>query len=103
MKINTIFVIVAAVVLVGCRGRNDPETIAANRVNANSPEFVTDTPKGKLYRIMIDMGITTSSDRVYYFDRSNEVNINQTVKQGKTSHVETTVVIDGVEYIRKEN
>ena len=94
------FACVAAFVLIGCRGRNDPETLAVNRVNTNSPEFVADTPKGKLYRIMIDMG-STPSDRVYYFEYSNEVNVNQTVKQGKTSHVETTVILDGVEYIRK--
>jgi hypothetical protein len=102
MKNKIILSIVTAIIFTACRGRNDPETLEANRANAQSPEFVADTPKGKLFRINIDMGSTGSKDRIYYFDTNNEtININRDVKHGKTSRVETTVIINGVEYIRK--
>lgn len=102
MKNKIILSIITAIIFTGCRERNDPETLEANRVNAQTPEFVADTPKGKLFRINIDMGSTRSKDRIYYFDTNNEtININRDVKHGKSSRVETTVIIDGVEYIRK--
>jgi hypothetical protein len=102
MKIKTLLTIFSIVFFTGCRDRNDPETRAINHMNANSPTFIADTPKGKLYRIDIDMGSAVSGDRIYYFDGTNEtININSTIKSGKSSRVQTVVIIDGVEYIRK--
>ena len=104
MKIKTfVIVVVAIVALTGCRDRNDPQTKANNWVNANTPEFVVDTPKGKLFRIWIDMGSGKHPDRIYFFENAtnNTISVNKTISNGKSSHVETTVVIDGVEYIRK--
>lgn len=103
MKIKIIFAILAGFILVGCIGPSDPQTKAKNKINANSPEFVADTSKGKLYRIWIDMGSSHNADRVYYFENAtnNEITVNETVSNGKTSHTQTVVIIDGVEYIRK--
>lgn len=102
MKNKIILSIITVIVFTGCRDRNDPETLSANRANAQSPEFVADTAKGRLFRINIDMGSAAHADRIYYFDSTNEtININSDVKSGKSSRVETTVIINGVEYIRK--
>lgn len=101
MKNKTILIVVAAITLCGCRDGNDPETKAINSVNANAPEFIANTPKGKLYRINIDIGSGIRPDRIYFFENSNEVNINRTISSGKTTRPEATVLIDGVEYIRK--
>ena len=97
---NKFIILLAAVALVGCRDENDPETRAINQVNANSPVFVADTPKGKLYRIAINRG-NQHPDRVYYFDNSNEVNVNQTKSSGKASQVETSIIVNGKEYVPK--
>lgn len=103
---NRIILLVAAVgVLTGCdfKGRNDPETISKNQVNANFPEFVADTPKGKLYRIWINMGSQSDQDRVYYFDTdTNSVTVNSTIKAGKTFHTQASLIINGVEYVPKK-
>ena len=104
MKIKTFFIVVAAIAtLTGCRGVSDPETRAINSINAKSPEFVADTSKGKLFRIWIDMGASGRHDRVYFFEdtTNNTISINETMGSGKSSHTETIVVINGVEYIRK--
>jgi hypothetical protein len=102
MNTKLFVLLIAATSLVGCRRENDPETRAINQVNANAPEFVANTPKGKLYRIIIDIGAGRHEDRIYYFENSNEVNINKTIQSGKTSRTETSVIIDGKEYILKQ-
>ena len=102
MKLNTLLAIAAVAIFTGCRPANSPVTYAINQANANSPEFVADTPMGKLYRINIDRGSEVRQDRIYFFDKNtNIVNINSTIQSGKFSHVQSVVIIDGVEYIRK--
>lgn len=103
--INNLIICVLIVLLAGCRDRHDPETLAINNINAKRPEFVADTPAGKLYRIWVDMG-SLHHDRVYYFDTNNTVSINNThnIQSGKTTQsiTETVVVIDGKKYLLKE-
>lgn len=84
MKLKTISILtVAIVVLSGCRGRNDPETMSINIKNENSPEFVADTPKGKLFRIWIDIGSDRNADRVYFFENNTNLTVNMTISNGK--------------------
>ena len=99
MKNKFLFCFVAAFGLAGCRMEHDPETKRINQSNANAPEFIVDTPRGKLYRINIDRG-QSNDDRVYWFENSDGVSINTTIKSGKTYHTET-IMVDGIEYIRK--
>lgn len=101
MKIKFIAVIAASLALVGCRDQNDPETRIINQKNASNPEFVADTPKGKLYRIKIDIGSGKHNDRIYFFENSNDVTVNQTVAQGKNHHTQATVIVNGKEYVPK--
>lgn len=90
----------AIIILVGCRGPNDVDTRARNTESAYQPEFVANTPKGKLFRIWLDMGSSMQADRVYYFENdTNTITLNKT--SGKNHHVEAIVVIDGIEYIKK--
>lgn len=65
--------------------------------SASSPEFVTDTPKGKLYKIIIyrDFG---RNDRVYFLDTNSPITINSDENKGA---VKSIIIIDGAEYIRK--
>ena len=93
---------ISIVAFVGCRERNSPETQALNYQYGKNPEFVTETVKGNLYRIWVDMGQNQSHDRIYFFENdTNTITLNSTIRHSKSSHVQATMVIDGVEYIRK--
>lgn len=99
MKIKLIFLfVVLSIISSGCE-RSDHEIQQLNQVNANSPELIATTPRGNLYKIIIDRG--GPIDRVYYFDNAtSSVTVNRTVQSGKVVHTET-IMLDGVEYIRK--
>lgn len=98
-KFNWLFI---ALLVVGCRPENSPETRLINQNNAKSPQFVVDTPRGKLYRINIDRGEGNYPDRIYFFDTAtNSVTVNSTVANGKSSYTKAVLVVDGVEYVPK--
>ena len=101
MKKSFSFCIVA-LLLLGCRPENSPETRLINQNNAKSPQFVVDTPRGKLYRINIDRGECSQPDIIYFFDMdTNSVTVNSTVSNGKSSYTKAVLVVDGVEYVPK--
>lgn len=99
MKNKNILLFLAGIVfLTGC---DVPEARKIDtEYSAKNPEFVVDTPKGKLYRITIYQKHGWN-DRIYFFETNNTVNINTDEGRGKSRNVKTTVIIDGVEYIQK--
>ena len=91
----------------GCTPSNDPVVRATNKSNlSKSGEYIGTFDDGRsLYRYIIDNG--SAYDHYVYIVKTDEgvegeKSINYPVKSGKNStRIETIVVIDGVEYIRK--
>jgi len=96
MKNNILFSLIISSFLIGCM--ESPQDLnKLTKESASSPEFVTDTPKGKLYKIIIyrDFG---RNDRVYFLDTNSPITINSDENKGA---VKSIIIIDGAEYIRK--
>ena len=96
--------LVLAAFLTGC---DTPEK-AQERMNntayfASHPQLIaTNTAKGNLYRFQVDIGRGSQNHWVYYFDNStNTITINNVEPVGKSSY-NKVVVIDGVEYIKRD-
>lgn len=106
MKNKLFFCVVAALALVGC-GPATPQQIAStqaeNQNNSKNPTLVATTPQGNLYLIFIRPYAKNDQhyDRVYYFDTNATVTVNTEVKHGKHSVTETTVLVNGKEYVPK--
>ena len=99
----SLFALLVVVSLTGCENRNDPSVRATNQHFANNPEFVADTPHGKLFRIWVDMGSSYHADRVYFFEKdTNSITVNETHPSGKTSYSSAVLLINGVEYVPKQ-
>lgn len=92
---------------VGCTPANDPTVRAANRGHLSGDgEYIgTFKDKRNLYRYYIENG-SAHTHYVYVVRAENgveqEKSINYEVSQGKTTRTETIVLIDGVEYIKKQ-
>lgn len=101
MKYSSLIIAaLVSLVLVGCRGPNDPETHTINQYNATHPNLVMrGTPKGDLYMIIYDFSSDSHGKHyIYYFENStNTVTINSIERAGKTSYTKV-IVVDGVEY-----
>lgn len=104
---NKLFVcIIAALALVGC-GPATPSQIASmqaeNQNNSSNPMLVATTPQGKLYLIFVRPYPKNVDhyDRVYFFDTNATVSVNAEVKHGKHSTTETSVIVNGKEYVPK--
>ena len=104
---NKLFVcVVAALALVGC-GPATPSQIASmqaeNQNNSSNPMLVATTPQGKLYLIFVRPYPKNENhyDRVYFFDNNPTVSVNAEVKHGKQNVTETTVLVNGKEYVPK--
>jgi hypothetical protein len=93
--------IVATLLMVGCTSKE--EARQQTKHNFQTPELVQEnTPKGKLWRVEIIQPGGAYSHWVYWFDNSsNTISVNYSIPSGK-SHVNQSIVIDGVEYIPKE-
>ena len=106
MKIKFIAVIAAALALVGC-GPATPSQIASmqaeNQNNSSNPTLVATTPQGKLYLIFVRPYAKNNNhyDRVYFFDNNPTVSVNAEVKRGKQNVTETSVLVNGKEYVPK--
>ncbi len=98
---------VSSLVLVGCTPANDPTVRAANRGHLSGEgEYIgTFKDKRSLHRYYINNG-SAHAHYVYVVRTENgveqEKSINYEVSQGKTTRTETIVVIDGVEYVKKQ-
>jgi hypothetical protein len=110
MKNKLFICIVAALALVGCAPPS-PQEIAAmqakmeaeNQTRSSNPTLVATTPQGNLYLIFVRPYPRNESryDRVYFFDTNATVSINAEVKHGKHNVTETSVLINGKEYVPK--
>lgn len=76
---------------------------AENQKNSGNPQLVATTPQGNLYLIFVRPNPKNESyyDRVYFFDTNATVSINTEVKHGKHNVTETSVLINGKEYVPK--
>ena len=102
MKRNKLFCLfVGALLFAGCNDIASPEVRAINQSNVNDPTFVADTPKGKLYQIVIDRGSGRSPDRIYYFENDTNITVNSTVPQGKNRVTTAVLIVNGIEYVPK--
>lgn len=65
--------------------------------------LVATTPQGKLYLIFVRPYPKNNDhyDRVYFFDNNPTVSVNSEVKHGKHSVTETSVLVNGKEYVPK--
>ena len=103
---NYLIFIVAALALVGC-GPATPSQIASmqaeNQNNSINPMLVATTPQGKLYLIFVRPYPKNENhyDRVYFFDNNPTVSVNTEVKHGKHTVTETSVLVNGKEYVPK--
>lgn len=95
----------AVLLLTGCNP--SPQEIATmqaeNQNNSNNPTLVATTPQGKLYLIFVRPYPKNNNqyDRVYFFDNNDSVSINAEVKHGKQNVTETSVLVNGKEYVPK--
>ena len=106
MKNKLFICIVAALAFVGCGNPATPSQIASmhaeNQNNSSNPTLVASTPQGNLYLIFIRPDAKYRDyDRVYFFDTNTTVSINADVKRGKRTVTETSVIINGKEYVPK--
>lgn len=96
----------AIVALVGCKPT--PEEIVkqknTNSKLANSPRLVAETPQGNLYLIFSQPYVNRNDieDRIYFFDTNKTVSVNSERRQGKFNVTETTVIVNGKEYVPKQ-
>ena len=96
----------ATIALVGCAPPT-PQQIAVqqaeNTANSNSPQLIASTPQGNLYLIFVRPfpKQTEKFDRIYFFDTNKTVTINSDHTQGKSTITETTVLVNGKEYVPK--
>lgn len=101
MKIIQILSIISFLSLVSCDGPNDPAPMAATKSSFENPEKVGTLQDGReVFCAKRDME-SNSHPRYIYFV-GNTITANHTVPQGKTSYNQVTVLIDGVEYVRKD-
>ena len=98
---------IAALALVGCAPPSQQEIAAMQTENQNhssNPTLVATTPQGKLYLIFVRPYPKSKYhyDRVYFFDTNATVSINAEVKHGKHNVTETSVIVNGKEYVPKQ-
>ncbi len=82
-------------------GEGTKEEIQGLNANSfNEPTLVGDIPGvGTIKMVEYRTGLNkNSADRIYFIDKSQPITANQDIKEGKTTKVQTTVFIDGIEY-----
>lgn len=88
--------------LVSCGKKTEKEKTELNTSAAKSPESIVDLPGiGNIKMVEVYYRGGHRPDRVYYINKSQPISVNSDVQQGKTSVVETVVIINGEEYIKK--
>jgi hypothetical protein len=93
------FLVLFALIFVGCNDRNDPKIVSINENTLlGNGEYVGKLSNGNVVRrYEINMG-DKSNHFVYIIDNNPAVTMNQSVSNGDTSVNETNVVIDGTRY-----
>ncbi len=83
-----------------CKRPNDKEPLEKTKKSFGSPEKIGTLSDGReIFLVVRDMG--SGHDHNIYFVGSSAT-LNQAVSQGKTTVNQITVLIDGVEYTKKE-
>lgn len=93
--------LIVAVSIVGCTDENSHEVRIANKENFSSPKEVGVLPNGQVVkRVTLERG-AHHNHYIYFADGA--ITVNHAVPHGKSTVNQVTVMINGVEYIKKES
>lgn len=100
MKI--ILILISLAFLTSCSTEDSSEVTKENEKNFNNPKEIGTFPDGKkLFRVEYEMGASRHNHFIYYISDGSVITLNKTTQQGKTSFNQTTIIINGEEYIKK--
>lgn len=103
---NKLIICCASLFLIGCVPPTKQEITKMqdeNQNNIKDPQLIATTQQGNLYLIFIRPFPRNENhyDRVYFFDTNATVSVNTEVRHGKIDVTESSVFINGKEYILK--
>lgn len=105
MKIRNNLSIFAAIALVGCAPTQEEIAVqkVKNNESVNNPQFVAETPRGKLYVVFVQPYANSENitDRIYFFENDTNVTVNSEYRAGKRFNTQAILMINGVEYVQK--
>lgn len=88
----------SALVLASCESQEAARKTTAS--NFKSPVEAGTLPDGRKVKYVVVEVANTHDHYIYFVD--NVISVNRNVSQGKTTSHLVTVLIDGVEYVRKD-